>query len=65
MSDTEPRFLGWPGPPAHRHCGEASFGFGDFDFCLATMRGEMVPEQDNADGGPLGREVQGQVDGKC
>src|SRR6516162_4995890 len=25
--------LGWPGPPAHRHCGEASFGFGDFDFC--------------------------------
>ena len=42
MSDTEPRFLGWPGPPAHRHCGEASFGFGDFDFCSATVSGGYV-----------------------
>ena len=27
---------------AHRHCGEASFGFGDFDFCSATVSGEYV-----------------------
>jgi hypothetical protein len=39
MSETEPRF--WDGlAPAHRHCGDASFGFGDFDFCSATVRGQ-------------------------
>ena len=35
MSETEPRFWdGLGGPPAHRHCGDASLGFGDLIFVL-------------------------------